>query len=78
MIKKISQRRYLMKYHALEFQFIDSLLVLLHFVDSDEMEFLQLIDDIRQQRIIALGSKIKANNIDIFDQGWFSPALDWN
>lgn len=61
-----------MKYHALEIAFIDSLLVLLEFVDKDENKFLKLIDSIRQERILAHGQKLKANKVAIFDAGWWS------
>lgn len=38
----------MMKYNALELEFIDSILVLLYFVDKNEEKFLSQLNEIRQ------------------------------
>lgn len=61
----------MMRYNALEIEFIDSLIVLIEFPKKDEGRFIKFIDGIRQERILAHGQKFKANRVAVFDNGWW-------
>ena len=65
-IGKVSLRRYLMQWHALEIELVYRKSLLFYFCDHNEASFLEEIEAIRSTRIAQFGSKIKLNKVRLY------------
>ena len=60
---KISSRRYLMKYHAIEMSLQSGRSLLFHFEDQKEEQFIEALQRIRSEKFESFGSKLKLNKV---------------
>lgn len=75
LIKKISLRRYLMQWHALEIELIYNKSLLFYFCEEKESRFLEDIVALRNTRIGQFGQRLKLNKVPLYLDGWYSQEL---
>jgi len=71
-MSKISLRRYLLQWHALEIELTYQKSLLFYFCDHNETNFLEQISYIRTNRISQFGLKLKLNKVKFYlDNDWY-------
>ena len=69
-IARVSKRRYLLQYTALELLLTSSKKILLNFPNQDRGDFLTELEKIRETEIYHHGSRAKLNRISFYMDGW--------
>jgi hypothetical protein len=84
LLSKVSLRRYLMQWHALELELLYKKSLLFYFCEHNENSFLEELASVRSNRANQFGSKLKLNRVKFYtDPNWYqsdlSPKLteDW-